>query len=113
MDKLIIEVTLNETVTRADNPHVPLSPEVLERDAAECMAAGASIVHFHPRDPDCPPGELDAGRVDDTAFYRDVMIRMKRHGDVLPYPSYPYQTGVGHGDPAMLFPHDKGLHADP
>lgn len=113
MDKLIIEVALNETVTRADNPHVPLSPDELERDAAECMAAGASVVHFHPRDPDCPPNELDAGRVDDTAFYRDVMTRMKRRGDVLPYPSYPYQTKVGHADPDMLFPHVIALHADP
>jgi 3-keto-5-aminohexanoate cleavage enzyme len=113
MDKLIIEVALNETVTRADNRHVPLTADEVAADAVRCMDAGASIVHFHPRDPNAAPGTIDAGRVDDTAFYRDAMIAMKRHGDVLPYPSYPYQTMVGHGDSDVLFPHVRDLRADP
>ena len=113
MDKLIIEVALNETVTRADNPHVPLTIDEIAADAARCMDAGASIVHFHPRDPYVAAGTLDVGRVDDTAFYREAMTAMKRHGDVLPYPSYPYQTQVGHGGPDAMFEHVRALHADP
>jgi uncharacterized protein (DUF849 family) len=38
VDKLIIEVALNETVTRRENPHAPITQEEIARDAAECVA---------------------------------------------------------------------------
>jgi 3-keto-5-aminohexanoate cleavage enzyme len=112
MDKLIIEVAVNETVTRRENPHVPLTPEELARDVADCVDAGASIVHFHPRDPDCPPDKLDIGRLADVPFYVDAMRRMKALRDVIPYPTYPYQTFDGHKGVAELFPHVRELFHD-
>ena len=113
MDKLIIEVAVNETTTRAENPNVPLTPEELARDVAECVDAGASIVHFHPRDPLCPPDRLDIALLGDVAFYKEAIGLMKQRCDVIPYPTYPYQTHDGHDGVAGLFPHVQALRADP
>lgn len=52
MDKLIIDARLNEYTPRQPNPNVPFSPAEIARDAAACRAAGASIVHYHARDPE-------------------------------------------------------------
>jgi 3-keto-5-aminohexanoate cleavage enzyme len=41
---------MNEFTSKDVNPHVPWSPEEIAEDAAACVAAGASIVHFHGRD---------------------------------------------------------------
>jgi uncharacterized protein (DUF849 family) len=50
-DKLIINAAITGMVpTKADNPHVPLSPAEIADDARRCVAAGASIVHLHARD---------------------------------------------------------------
>ena len=48
---VVIEVRCNEYASRDANGHVPWSPEEIARDAAACEEAGASIVHFHTRDP--------------------------------------------------------------
>lgn len=50
MDELIIDVRLNEYTMRDANPNVPWSAEEIGADAAACVAAGASIVHYHARD---------------------------------------------------------------
>ncbi len=50
MKPLIIETAMNELMEKADNPHVPYGPEEVARDAAACVEAGASILHFHARD---------------------------------------------------------------
>ena len=47
----MIEVRCNEYASRDANSHVPWSPDEIARDAAACEEAGASIVHFHARDP--------------------------------------------------------------
>lgn len=49
MNDLIICVQQNEGADRSENPHVPFTDEEIARDAAHCRAAGASIVHAHPR----------------------------------------------------------------
>ncbi len=113
MDKLIIEVALNEFVTREDNPHVPLTVDELVRDATECADAGASIVHFHPRDPDCPPDRVDMARVQDVAFYREAMLGMRAARDLIPYPTNAYQEHVGPDEEPDLFPHVRELAEDP
>ena len=51
-DKLIIDVRLNEYTFREGNPHIPYSPEEIAKDAAACREAGASIVHYHAREPE-------------------------------------------------------------
>ena len=42
-------------LTREQQPNLPLTPEQLARDAAECQAAGAAIYHLHVRDADGEP----------------------------------------------------------
>jgi uncharacterized protein (DUF849 family) len=49
VDKLIIEVRVNEYAPREGNRHIPYTAAELGRDASAVQGAGASIVHFHPR----------------------------------------------------------------
>lgn len=50
-DELIINLAPTGMVpTRADTPHVPLTPDEVAADVRRCRDAGASIVHIHPRD---------------------------------------------------------------
>lgn len=50
-DELIINLAPTGMVpTRADTPHVPLTPDEVATDVRRCRDAGASIVHLHPRD---------------------------------------------------------------
>ena len=55
MDKLIIEVRINEYAPRDPNPQIPFTADELGRDAAAVRDAGAAIVHFHPRQADGSP----------------------------------------------------------
>ena len=48
---LIITVAaVGAELTREKQPNLPVTPEELARDAAECRAAGAAIYHLHVRD---------------------------------------------------------------
>ena len=50
-DELIINVCPTGMVpTRADTPHVPLTPDEVAADIRRCAELGASIAHIHPRD---------------------------------------------------------------
>ena len=53
--KLIIMARINEYMPRANNRNVPFTPDEIAQTAADCEAAGASIVHFHARQPDGAP----------------------------------------------------------
>jgi 3-keto-5-aminohexanoate cleavage enzyme len=52
MDTIIIKGCLNGGRGREDNPNVPWTPEEVADEALRCYEAGASIVHFHARNPD-------------------------------------------------------------
>src|SRR4051812_4034354 len=55
-DELIINLAPTGMVpTRADTPHVPLTPDEVAADVRRCADLGASIVHLHPRDADGVP----------------------------------------------------------
>ncbi len=64
MDPLIITVAaVGAELTREQQQNLPLTPEELARDAAECEQAGASIYHLHVRDRDGRPTmDVDAFR---------------------------------------------------
>jgi uncharacterized protein (DUF849 family) len=50
-DELIVNLAPTGMIpTRADSPHVPITPEEVAADVRRCRDAGASIVHLHPRD---------------------------------------------------------------
>jgi len=56
MDKLIINAAITGMVPmKADNPHVPITPEEIIADVKRCRDAGASIVHLHARDEEGQP----------------------------------------------------------
>ena len=83
--QLLVEVGLNEAVSRSEHPSIPITPTEIADDILECADAGASIVHFHARDPDS--GEQRYGSTD---LYRDVVCRVRQAGSsILMYPTYP------------------------
>jgi 3-keto-5-aminohexanoate cleavage enzyme len=50
-DELIVNLCPTGMVpTKADNPHLPVTPHEVASDVRRCADAGASIVHIHPRD---------------------------------------------------------------
>ena len=55
MNKLIIEVRVNEYAMRDRNPKVPWTAEEIGRDARAVEEAGASVIHFHARRADGSP----------------------------------------------------------
>jgi uncharacterized protein (DUF849 family) len=48
---VLLQAALNGPWTKAQHPAVPVSVEELAGDAAACAAAGAHLLHIHPRDP--------------------------------------------------------------
>ena len=104
MEPLIIECALNEQVTKQQNPRVPITPDELVRDALAAAAAGASILHFHAREP--ASGDLlHPG----TEFYREVMRGIRReNAEVLLYPTYGASA-----TPEERFSHVIALAEDP
>ena len=51
MDPLIVTVAaVGAELTREQQPYLPISPDELATDAAQCAEAGASIYHLHVRD---------------------------------------------------------------
>jgi uncharacterized protein (DUF849 family) len=102
--KVVIEVRCNEYTMRDHNRHVPWSPDEVAADAADCRDAGASIVHFHARDP-----ETGAMR-SDTETYADVIRAVRGKSDVLLNPTLGASTIP---DPLVRVAHIPELGADP
>jgi uncharacterized protein (DUF849 family) len=48
----VIKAALNGGRTRAEHPHIPITPEELAASAKESVAAGAGAIHFHVRGAD-------------------------------------------------------------
>jgi len=85
MKRVLIEVGLNEAVSRAEHPQVPVTPAEIADDILACADAGASIVHFHVGDP-----ETGAQCYAETSIYREVIARVRKAGlRILMYPTYP------------------------
>jgi 3-keto-5-aminohexanoate cleavage enzyme len=79
--KLVIEVRVNEGTTKDENPHVPYSPEEIANTAIDCWRQGASVVHYHARDP--RTGAPSA----DVELYADVVRRIKKESDLITMPT--------------------------
>jgi len=88
MEKLIIEVRVNEFVTRDANPHIPFSPQEIADDAAACREAGASIVHFHARN-------ADGTASHDASIYAECVQRIRACSDILVHPTLGFTTTSG------------------
>lgn len=71
IDELIINLAPTGMVpTRADSPHVPLTPDAVAADVRRCADLGAAIVHLHPRD--------EAGRPTQDPSVAATLIRAVR-----------------------------------
>jgi 3-keto-5-aminohexanoate cleavage enzyme len=79
--KFIIEVRINEYTDRQMNLHVPFTPEEIAEDVAECVRNGASIIHYHARDPKTGAPTTDA----DVCMEIERQIRKKL--DVITMPT--------------------------
>ena len=81
MRKLIIQVRVNEGQMRSSNPHVPYSPEEIAETVAECWRAGASVVHWHAREPESGKPSTDA------SLYAEAARLIKRECDIILFPT--------------------------
>ncbi|MDT3445785.1 MULTISPECIES: 3-keto-5-aminohexanoate cleavage protein [unclassified Pseudofrankia] len=79
--KLIIEVRVNEGAMRQNSPHVPYSPEEIAGQAVDCWRQGASVVHYHARDPETGAPSSD------VELYADVVRRIRRESDLITFPT--------------------------
>ena len=69
----MLQACLNGARGHDYNPAVPLTPEALARDAADCLAVGANEFHVHPRD----SGGLESFAADDIdAALKAIRVRV-------------------------------------
>lgn len=85
MKPAVIEAAINEGALRDHNARVPYSGAECAADGIECVEAGATLVHWHARDP--ATGQMRAG---DTEEY-SIAQRAFAEAKVLAYPTYPNQ----------------------
>ena len=74
--KVIIMVRVNEYMPRDVNKNVPFTPDEIAETAAECAEAGASIIHFHARNPDGSPSH-------DPEVYTEIVEKIRDRTDIL------------------------------
>lgn len=81
MDPLMIEVRCNENRMRSGNSALPYSPTEIIDVAKDVAGRGASIFHFHVRDPD------SGAALHDTTLYREVVRAVKAETDLIVHPT--------------------------
>lgn len=79
--KLIIQVRVNEGMPKSGNPNTPYSPEEIATSAIESWQAGASVVHFHGRDPETGAASSS------VELYSDTVRRIKDACDMIVVPT--------------------------
>ena len=90
MAKVMIEAAINGVTMRDKNPHVAYMPEEIAADAVACARAGASIVHFHVREPN---GKMSQ----DPGMYGRVMRLVRQAPDApLLWPTFDVGSTVQH-----------------
>jgi uncharacterized protein (DUF849 family) len=91
MQKLVIEVRVNEGAMRDQNPNVPWLPEEIARDGAACREAGAAILHFHTRTADGGP---------DFSYerYRETILAARAQSDMLIHATLGYEGREASGE---------------
>jgi 3-keto-5-aminohexanoate cleavage enzyme len=81
MEKLIIEVRINEYASRKHNPNVPFSPEEICDEALRCWRQGASIIHYHAREPQ------SGAPCAKTEYYAETARRIRQKSDLIVMPT--------------------------
>ena len=88
MNKLIIEVRINEYAMRDGNRNVPWTAEDIGTTAREIALAGASIVHFHARQDDGKPAH-------GVEAYAAAIRAIRDNSDLLVHPTLGQITVAG------------------
>lgn len=104
-EPLIITVRVNEIAAREDDrPNLPLTPAEIVADAVATSEAGASVFHWHARDPEsgAPCNEID--------LFRDVYRGVRESTDLLLYPTLGY---IVDQDPESRTAHIAAVADDP
>lgn len=65
---------VGSTTSRAQNPHLPITPAEIAQSALEAAQAGAAAVHIHVRDPATEKGSMD------VRLYTEVVQRIRDSG---------------------------------
>ena len=81
MEKLIIEVRINEYESRKRNPNVPFSAEEICGEALRCWRQGASIIHYHAREPE------SGAPSSKTEYYAEAARRIREKSDLIVMPT--------------------------
>lgn len=77
MEKLIITVApIGSIPTKAQTPHVPVTPAEVIQDAYDCYNAGASVVHIHARDKEQKPSH-------DFDFFSEAVAGIRSKCDMI------------------------------
>lgn len=87
---LIIEVSLNGSVKKAQNPNVPYSDDEIVSQAVACMEAGAALVHNHTEDPVFG----GSGAMDAENYARPWRKLLELRPDAILTPTMPGKEGV-------------------
>ena len=101
---VIIEVRVNESWVRTDNPHLPYGPQEVIDEACRAWEAGASILHWHGRHP--VTGEAD-NRIE---TYLQVVEGVRARTDLLLHPTLGY---INQQDPQERTKHVLAVAGDP
>ncbi len=73
---IVTAAIVGAEVTRAQNPHVPYTPEEIAEEARRCREAGAAVVHLHARD--------DSGAAtQDKERFRRIIEAIRARTDVV------------------------------
>lgn len=83
---LIIECRCNDSDYRQDNPNVPYTPEEIIREAVRAWEAGASIFHWHGRDP------ITGKWINNTELYLEVIQGIRDKTDLIVDPTLGFVT---------------------
>lgn len=87
---LIIECRSNDTDYRKDNPNCPHSPQEIVREAVRAWEAGASIFHWHGRDP------VSGAWISDVDIYLEAIQGIREKTDLIINPTLNYVTKQSH-----------------
>jgi uncharacterized protein (DUF849 family) len=81
---LIIEARINEYAKRGGNPALPYSPAEIIREGIRAWEAGASILHWHGRDP------MTGAPCHEPELYFEVIRELRQRTDLILRPTLGY-----------------------
>jgi uncharacterized protein (DUF849 family) len=103
-EPVVIEVRINEMAVRADNPNVPYGARDVVEEACRAWEAGASVLHWHGRDP--VSGDPD----NSFETYAAVAEGVRARTDMLLHPTLGYTSQQ---DPVERTRHVVAAQRDP